>query len=309
MARAHYTVKIGGRERAATLTFRAPDHWYYLSPQHLWGFKGDMSDIGSVHRQFEADINNPETTTYIWFLSKREGRSGYHVVQAGIGRRLSGQGPVGNGNPPIPNDVMEYFQRRFDYWLEWQPVDSSAEFQNQTRLVPFPSGSLPTLQKITTDHPSFVELEGLIDAEQRGAETTLAATTAPATAAAATETVAALPTAIQDPPAIEVDLDHFRREQTSPHSQGFIYLIHMEDTNFFNIGMSLDPEIRLRTLQTGNPHALYLIDTREVQDMRSAESSLHRQFEGQRVINSSVREWFEFEDGADEVRKLFKSLE
>lgn len=72
--------------------------------------------------------------------------------------------------------------------------------------------------------------------------------------------------------------------------------------------MSLDPEVRLRTLQTGNPHPLYLLNKHTVQDMRSAEMDLHRQFETQRVPNFNVREWFDLYDGTDEVQAAFATL-
>jgi len=71
---------------------------------------------------------------------------------------------------------------------------------------------------------------------------------------------------------------------------------------------SLDPEIRLRTLQTGNPHLLYLLTTQAVQDMRSAEINLHQQFETLRVPNLSVKEWFDFSDGTSEVETAFATL-
>ena len=73
--------------------------------------------------------------------------------------------------------------------------------------------------------------------------------------------------------------------------------------------MSLDPDIRLRTLQTGNPHPLYLLTTQTVQDMRSAETNLHQQFETQRVPNLNVREWFDLGDGTGEVQAAFASLQ
>ena len=82
----------------------------------------------------------------------------------------------------------------------------------------------------------------------------------------------------------------------------------MSGTTFYKIGMSLDPEMRLRTLQTGNPLPLSLLSTHDVQDMRSAEMSVHQRFENQRVPNASVREWFEFSDGAGEVEREFERL-
>ena len=106
-----------------------------------------------------------------------------------------------------------------------------------------------------------------------------------------------------------VDLENIRREHSDPHSQGYIYLIHMENTTFYKIGMSLDPELRLRTLQTGNPHLLSLLNTQAVQDMRSAEMNLHRQFETQRVPNPNVREWFDLGDGTGEVKTAFATLQ
>lgn len=102
---------------------------------------------------------------------------------------------------------------------------------------------------------------------------------------------------------------NIRREQSEPHSQGYIYLIHMQNTTFYKIGMSLDPEIRLRTLQTGNPHPLYLLNTQAVEDMRSAEMDLHRRFETQRVPNVNVREWFDLGGGTSEVDTAFAILD
>lgn len=188
---------------------------------------------------------------------------------------------------------MARLQQGFDHWFEWRPVTPDAAFQDQVRHLPLPLPHyIPTLRRVTGDHPSFSRFEDLIDDEERQAA---AITTA-------------LPAAAPTPPAIEVDLENIRREQTEPHSQGYVYLIHMEGTTFYKIGMSLDPQIRLRTLQTGNPHSLGLLNTQAVQDMRSAEVSLHRQFETQRVPNVNVREWFDFGDGTGEVETAFGTL-
>ena len=93
-----------------------------------------------------------------------------------------------------------------------------------------------------------------------------------------------------------------------PHSQGHIYLIHMEETTFYKIGMSLDPKIRLQTLQSGNPYLLNFFNSHIVQDIRSAGMDLHRQFETKRVLNFNVREWFDLYDGTDEVQAAFATL-
>ena len=109
-------------------------------------------------------------------------------------------------------------------------------------------------------------------------------------------------------PAIKVDRDNERREQANPHSRGFVYLIHEGDTTFYKIGMSLDPQVRLKTLQTANPRHLHLTKTQEVQDMRDAELSLHKQFTAHRVPNAIVREWFDFVGGTDEVKAAFDNI-
>lgn len=188
---------------------------------------------------------------------------------------------------------MARLQQGFDHWFEWQPISSDAAFQDRLRQLPIPHPPyIPTLRHVTEEHPSFPLFQDLIDIEEQH---TAAVTTA-------------LPADIPTPPAIEIDMENIRREQTEPHSQGYIYLIHMENTTFYKIGMSLDPEIRMRTLQTGNPHPLYLLNTQAVQDMRSAEVDLHRKFETQRVPNLSVREWFDLGDETGEVNTAFAAL-
>lgn len=291
MARAHYIVRVGNVGIAKTTSERAPNHWHYLSPQYLWGLPKAMPHV-KVRAKFEADIENPRVVACIWFLCNGHGGPG-HFVQVGIGRRHLGHGPVGNGNLPIPEDMMARLQQGFDHWFEWQPISSDAAFQDRLRQLPIPHPPyIPTLRHVTEEHPSFPLFQDLIDIEEQH---TAAVTTA-------------LPAAIPSPPAIEIDMENIRREQTEPHSQGYIYLIHMENTTFYKIGMSLDPEIRMRTLQTGNPHPLYLLNTQAVQDMRSAEVDLHRKFETQRVPNLSVREWFDLGHETGEVNTAFATL-
>ncbi len=291
MARAHYIVRIGNVGIATTVSARAPNHWHYLSPQHLWGLPRDMTHV-KVRANFEADIEDPQVTAYIWFLCNGHGGPG-HFVDVGIGRRHLGQGPAGQGNLPIPEDMMARLQQGFDHWFEWLPVAIDTAFQDRLRQLPIPQPPfIPTLRRVTVEHQSFPLFQALIDMEE---QRTAAVT-------------AALPAPPPHPPAIEADLENIRRERAEPHSQGYLYLIHMENTMFYKIGMSLDPEIRLRTLQTGNPHLLYLLTTQAVQDMRSAEINLHQQFETLRVPNLSVKEWFDFSDGTSEVETAFATL-
>lgn len=303
MTRAHYIVRVGNEGFATS--GKQLNHWHYLSPQHLWGLPRGINQV-NVRAKFEADIEDPQVTTYIWFLCNGYGGPG-HFVQVGIGRRHLGQGPVGNGNLPIPADVMARLQQGFDHWFEWRPVALNAAFQDKIRQLPIPRPHyISTLRSVIAGHPVFPLFQDLIDDEERQAATTTIVL--PSATPGPSAIPMALPAAASASPAIEIDFENLRREQTEPHSQGYVYLIHMEGTMFYKIGMSLDPQIRLRTLQTGNPHPLQIFKTQAVEDMRSVEISLHGQFEAQRVPNANVREWFDFRDGTGEVETAFRTL-
>ena len=301
MTRAHYIVRVGNAGLAATVSERAPNHWHYLSSQHLWGLPKTTPQV-KVRADFEADIENPQVTTYIWFLCNGHGGPG-HFVQVGIGRRYLGHGPVGNATLPIPEDMMARLQQGFDHWFEWRPVNPSTAFQDRVQQLPIPHPPyIPTLRRVGAEHPSFPLFQDLIDMEEQQQA-----------ARAALTTTASLPAGPPTAPAVATrtevaDLENIRREQNNPHSQGHIYLIHMQDTTYYKIGMSLDPEIRLRTLQTGNPLPLHLVNTRAVPDMRGTELSLHGLFESQRVPNVNVKEWFDLGEGAGEVHSAFAAL-
>ena len=300
MARAHYIIRVGNAGLAPKVSPVAPNHWHYLSRQYIWGFPREMTHV-KVRAKFEADIEDPGVTTYIWFLCNSHGGPG-HFVQVGIGRRLLGHGPVGNGDLPIPEDMMARLLQGFDHWFEWRLVTQHAAFQEQIRELPVPHPPyIPTLRRVTWEHPSFTLFEALLDREEQEME-------AIATIPPVADLIMAAPVAVPVPSAVEADLDNIRREHINPHAEGFIYLIHMQSTTFYKIGMSLDPDIRLRTLQTGNPQPLYLLKRQNVQDMRSAELALHRLFELRRVPNINVKEWFDFGDGPGHVEHAFAVL-
>lgn len=102
-----------------------------------------------IRADFEADIENPRATVYIWFLCNGHGGPG-HSLQIGIGRHQLGYGPVGNGNVPIPEDMMVRLQQGYDHWLEWRPVSSDATFQDWLRQLPIPRPTYtPTLRRGT----------------------------------------------------------------------------------------------------------------------------------------------------------------
>jgi hypothetical protein len=252
-----------------------------------------------VRAKFEADIEDPEVRSYLWFLCNGHGGRG-HFVQVGIGRRHLGHGPIQNGDRPIPEDMMARLQREFDHWFEWQPVTQNIASQVEQLPVPHPP-YIPTLRRVTWEHPSFARFEALLDRYEPD-------TTVPTPIPPAASISAAPPTAEPIASAIEADLENIRREQNDPHSEGFVYLIHMKDTTFYKIGMSLDPQTRVRTLQTGNPQPLYVRNVQIVQDMRGAELALHRLFDSQRVPNDNVREWFSFSDGPGNVEHAFGVL-
>ncbi|KAL8711434.1 MAG: hypothetical protein Q9220_004092 [cf. Caloplaca sp. 1 TL-2023] len=260
MSTAHYIVRVGNEGFANKSSSRTPNHWHYLSPQHLWGLPKDMPHV-KVRAEFIEKIENPRIATYIWFLCNGHNGPG-HFVQAGIGRRHVDNGPVANGPIPIPSEVMARLQQGFDHWFNWRPVTLDGAFLNRLRRIPAPVPTfIPTLRRVTTTHASLPLFQALLHDDAEEQETVAVAPTTPAAAAAAASTAAA----------VEADLKNLQREDNEPNSQGCVYLIHMKGTAFYKIGMSLDPQLRLRTLQTGNPCTLQLQDSRVVKDMRSAD--------------------------------------
>ena len=313
MLRAHYIIRVGNEGIARTVSETAPNHWHYLSPQHIWGFPKRLKTV-NVRAKFEADLQNPQVTVYIWFLSNSVGGPG-RFVQVATGRRRRAQGPDGNGNLPIPTSMMVGLQQGFDHWFDWQPVSSDPAFHNQLRQIPVPVPHyISTLRRVLPDHMSFPAFQALIDGEERrvtaiqaGQPTALIQTAPPVERqAASTGSRRTVPRSARR--VIEIDLDNLRREHIDPHAEGYIYLIGMKGTSFFKIGMSLDPEIRLRTLQTGNPQPLRIVRIQAVQDMRNEELGLHQQFDSQRVPNPNVREWFDFGDNTSDVMSAFRAL-
>ena len=301
MARAHYIVRVGNETFSTKTNKMVTNHWHYLSPQYLWALPKNTPQV-NVRADFIADIANPQVTTYIWFLCNSQGGPG-HFVHVGIGRRHVGSGPVADGHLPIPADVMSRLREGFDHWFNWEPVSRKAAFQGQLRRIPAPKPTyIPTLRHVSVDHPSLPAFEALVEGEEHKVQSspsaTLSITAAPSRPSLAVAVV----------PAMETDLENLRREQAEPDAQGFVYLVHMKGTKYYKIGMSLDPEIRLKTLQTGNPHNLRLAKTQTVRDMRSAESTLHSLFEAERVPNLSAREWFRFNKGISEVDNAFSSV-
>ncbi|MCJ1310168.1 hypothetical protein MMC25_003829 [Agyrium rufum] len=337
MGRAHYIVRVGNEGLSPKVSETTPNHWHYLSAQNLWGFPKRLKNV-NVRAKFEADMQSPRDTVYIWFLCNGSVGGRGRFVQVAIGRRRSARGPIANGNPSIPAAMMAGLQQDFDHWFEWQPVSSSAAFHNQLRQIPVPVPHyIPTLRRVTPEHVSFPAFQALINAEQRRVSAAHGGDVPPQTAiqtappAAVRPVISQIPqvpeqpvrkpfpppppptpststTSRPAPRAIEIELENIRAEAIDPHGPGHIYLIHQEGSSSYKIGMSLDPAVRLRTLQTGNPKLLSLVTTRAVEDMRSAEVRLHRRFEGRRVETQTVREWFDFGGVLSEVLEVLEGV-
>ncbi|KAI4140421.1 MAG: hypothetical protein L6R39_005806 [Caloplaca ligustica] len=245
-----------------------------------------------VRAQFMADIDDPAVVRYIWFLCNGHDGPG-HFVQLGIGERHSGNGPMANGQRPIPTEVMARLQQGFDHWFNWVSVCDDPAFQDKLHEIPAPVPTfIPTLRRVTQEHSSLPAFQALL------ARPELRPQVGPRT----------IHSSEDEATITETDLKNLRREQTEPSSEGFVYLIHMEGTTLYKIGMSLDPQIRLRTLQTGNPHTLTICRTQLVSDMRSAESQLHSRFGAQRIVNTNAMEWFDFERNIERVEPAFSAL-
>ncbi|KAL8981903.1 MAG: hypothetical protein Q9205_003441 [Flavoplaca limonia] len=304
MPRSHYIIRVGNQRFAQSSSPQVTNHWHYLSPQHLWGFPKAMTVV-KVRSQFMADIANPDVTAYIWFLCNSHGGQPGRFVQLALGTRHLGQGPVATGNPPIPDNVMTRLRDGFDHWFNWQPVPLDAGLQKRLDEIPAPTPTyIPTLRRVAPEHASFQTFEALVDDIDDNVAPQM-----PALQMTVPQVLATQPVLPPTAETIEVDLENLRREQMQPSSRGFVYLIHMTGTTYYKIGMSLDPEIRLRTLQTGNPYVLNIMITQYVSDMRSAETSLHQRHEAQRVLNLNAKEWFDFRGGIDEVENAFGAFD
>lgn len=291
MSQVHYIVRVGNKGFSRSSSSMAPNHWYYLSAQRLWGLPTSMPHV-NVRAQFMADIDDPAVVTYIWFLCNGHDGPG-HFVQLGIGERHSGNGPTANGQRPIPAEVMARLQQGFDHWFNWVSVCDDATFQDKLHEIPAPVPTfIPTLRRVTREHSSFQAFQALLGRPELRPQVGLST----------------IHSSADEATIIETDLQNLRREQNEPSSMGSVYLIHMEGTTFYKIGMSLDPQIRLRTLQTGNPHTLTIRRTQLVPDMRSAESQLHRRFVAQRIANINAMEWFDFGTNIEIVETAFNVL-
>lgn len=92
-----------------------------------------------------------------------------------------------------------------------------------------------------------------------------------------------------------------------------IYLIQQQNTNFYKIGVSNDPQRRVNDLQTGNQETLILVKSIPVNYNFKTENALHKRYASQNL----QLEWFEltkeqvdkFEDYCRQIEANFLLLE
>jgi predicted GIY-YIG superfamily endonuclease len=87
----------------------------------------------------------------------------------------------------------------------------------------------------------------------------------------------------------------------------FLYLIKNIDNSTYKIGVSKNPSLRIKQLQTGNASKLELIHSFKTTFPYKIESSLHRKYSLQNIHN----EWFQMssidiEDFLNECKRLDK---
>jgi hypothetical protein len=78
----------------------------------------------------------------------------------------------------------------------------------------------------------------------------------------------------------------------SPAVAGFVYAIQSpENPRHVKLGLSSNPQARLRQLQTGNPYKLALLWTFPCSNMAETETAFHNVFDKYRITGG---EWFDF---------------
>jgi hypothetical protein len=87
------------------------------------------------------------------------------------------------------------------------------------------------------------------------------------------------------------------------NKEGYIYLVHCENTNYYKIGISNSQyKNRLSTLQSGCPIKLHMIHVAHSLDYKNIEKKLHSKYRN----NAHFGEWFIFEK--NEIKNVIKSM-
>jgi KilA-N domain/Meiotically up-regulated gene 113 len=85
-------------------------------------------------------------------------------------------------------------------------------------------------------------------------------------------------------------LNDFNLDETIKDTSGFIYLVHISESNFYKIGYTKNIIKRLSTLQTANALELVIIERFFSLNAKYLEMQIHKHYEFQRVRG----EWFQF---------------
>ncbi|WLW38125.1 hypothetical protein [Halorubrum tailed virus BLv36] len=89
----------------------------------------------------------------------------------------------------------------------------------------------------------------------------------------------------------------------TPKPKEYVYLIH-SNAGHTKIGISMQPQQRKRSLQTGSAHDLELLATRQSQNPAELEKSLHDKYEKHHVRG----EWFDIpKDKLNALVQRFKN--
>lgn len=80
----------------------------------------------------------------------------------------------------------------------------------------------------------------------------------------------------------------------------YIYLLQLEGTDLYKIGFTKNnPNKRVKSLQTGSPHKIMLIDQYESKEASTIETILHRSMKSKKYISEDgfklLGEWFKLD--------------
>lgn len=102
----------------------------------------------------------------------------------------------------------------------------------------------------------------------------------------------------------EVVMEYLTKIQ--PGREGWVYLIHAQDTIRYKIGRSINPISRIQELQKQSPYPLEITQSFWAADAVVDEAILHERFNEYRVFG----EWFEFSDATNyEGVSVFEQVE
>lgn len=88
----------------------------------------------------------------------------------------------------------------------------------------------------------------------------------------------------------------------------YVYLIQLEGLEIFKIGFSNNPKKRIKSLQTGNPYKLILVDSYLSNRYTQIEGSLHRRFNLQKIDEDEYKLQGEFFQLDKKTAQNFKEL-